>query len=54
MPPVLVLAVRNQAIFDTEGYAPSCPYRMYVHPLSNVHNQLHVGIVVIVRASRDL
>ena len=27
---------------------------MYVHPLSNVHDEFHVGIVVVVRASRDL
>lgn len=29
---------------------PACPYRMYVHSLRDIYNQLNVGIVVVVGA----
>lgn len=33
---------------------PSSPDSMDVHALSNIHNQLHVCVVIVIRASRDL
>lgn len=29
---------------------PTCPYRMYIHSLCNIHNQLDVGVIVVVGA----
>ena len=54
MSPVLVLAGRHQDIKNLKGYAPSCPHRMYVHPLSDIHDQLHIGIVVVICAPGNL
>ena len=33
---------------------PSCPDSMYIHSLRNIDNKLYVGVVVVVRASRNL
>ena len=34
--------------------SPSCPNRMDVHSLSDIDNQLHVCVIVVVRPARDL
>ena len=34
--------------------SPSCPNRVDVHSLSDVDNQFHVCVVVVVRAAGDL
>lgn len=33
---------------------PSRPHGVYIHPLSNVNNQFHVGIIIIICAPRNL
>src|SRR5689334_14087539 len=33
---------------------PSCPHGVHVHALCNIHNELHVGVVVVVRAAGHL
>ena len=54
MSPVIALADRIQEIVHIGGYPPSCPYRMYVHSLGNIHDEFDVGVVVVVRTARDL
>lgn len=36
------------------NHSPSSPHRVDVHALGNIHDQFHVGIVVVVCASGDL
>ena len=33
---------------------PSSPYSMHSRPLRNIHNQIHIGVVIIVRSARHL
>jgi hypothetical protein len=33
---------------------PSSPYRVNIHSLSNIDNQLNIGIVIIIGTTRDL
>lgn len=33
---------------------PSCPDRVHVHALRNIDNELHIGVVVVVRATWNL
>lgn len=34
--------------------SPSCPHCMNVHTLGNVDDEFHIGVVVVVRAPRNL
>lgn len=40
--------------FDGNLDVPSCPNRVDVHPLSNIHDQLHIGVVVVIGAAGHL
>lgn len=37
---------------DGNSNIPACPNCVDVHPLGDIHDQLHVGVVVVVGASR--
>lgn len=39
---------------DSKKSIPSGPHCVYVHTLSNIHDQFDVGIVVVVRSTRNL
>ena len=45
-------AFRARVMF--QNVLPSGPNGMNVHPLSNIHNQLHVGVVVVVGPAGNL
>ena len=52
--PLGLSILRDLGMADSRDHSPSCPDRVYVHSLSNINNQLNIGIVVIISSSWNL
>ena len=47
--PLVIVSQLSSSL--TQLDSPACPDCMYVHSLRNVHDQLNIGVIIVVRTS---